>query len=98
MEVLKYEFNHWKFTLKERSGGEADLVIEFTPKLTATLHYSADKSSSVTTPHVPRFFNAYTIAVTQKKFDDIVSRGQGSPFASLKRHFEHRKLNRELNT
>ncbi len=52
----------------------------------------------MTTPQIPRFFNAITINWQQKRYQSIILAGKGkSAFRKLQAHFDARKMNEDIN-
>jgi hypothetical protein len=93
MPTIYYKFNNVSYILSEYPDNGATLRIEWTPKLWAIFHFQRDGGSTVTTPQVPRFFNAWTISEAQRRYARIIYQGVGkSAYTILQAHFDARKL------
>jgi hypothetical protein len=97
MITLTYSFDRALYILAELPDDGAALTIKWTPKIWATFTFKADGSSTVTTPQIPRFFNAITLTWKQRTYASIIQSGKGkSAFKKLQAHFAARELQRGL--
>jgi hypothetical protein len=80
---------------KEEEHTSASLTIKFTEKLSARFKLNLDGTSEVTTPNIPRYFNAYLVSQAQTRYQAIITdgrkRGLLNVYKILQRHFETRK-------
>jgi len=106
----KYEFNNRVYVLKEGENKEAILTVflklwfKGEPQK-ARFEYARDSDQSagvITTISLPTMpmnpFVAMAIRTQAKRYEEIVKKGSGSPYAILKKHFDQRALKENLRT
>lgn len=91
---LTYHFGNQTFSLYDDSP-HAILEVRWTMSIWARFHFRLDGTSEVTTPNIPRFFNALSIHEAQKRYAEIIRKGREaggtSAFKILQTHFAARK-------
>ena len=95
MTPLTYKFGNQIFKLYD-DPPDALLEIHWTHTIWARLLIRLDGTSEVTTPAIPRFFNAWSIREAQWRYAAIIRKGceagGTSAYQILQAHFEERKL------